>query len=109
MVYTRAFYSRLYLIVESPRILHALLVVILGMGTHTPSNRYGSGWRPYFRHEYGCCLRFVTTFLSDSCGNVQAPQIRTKRAFYFLAAAEIAVIIMDVIGNTLWYMDLYRF
>lgn len=115
-------YSRLHLIVDSPKILRALLIVIVGVGVPLQIVMALAGdrvldtnvWVVTFRLEMifpfseiilsSLYVYLFVRFMRQDTGAVDALM---KRTFYFLIAAESFVVIMDVIGKSLWYMDLY--
>jgi hypothetical protein len=115
-------YSRLHLIVDSPRVLRALLIVILGVGIPLQIVMVLAGdrvlstkvWVVTFRlemifpfSEIVLSALYVILFIRfmKHTGGSSDPSM--KRTFYLLIAAEVFVVIVDVIGITLWYMDLY--
>lgn len=115
-------YSRLHLIIDSPKILRALLFIILGIGIPLQIVIALAGdrilstnvWVVTFRLEmifpfFEILLSsiYVYLFIRFMRQSTGAAHPHMKRTFYFLVLAETFVVIMDVIGITLWYLDLY--
>lgn len=115
-------YSRLHLVVHSPKLLFALLFVILGFGVPLQivmvlaADRVLSEkvWVVTFRlemifpfSEILLASLYVFLFIRFMKQNTGGADSHMRRTFYFLVAAEAFVVIIDVIGITLWYLDLY--
>ncbi|RDI88183.1 hypothetical protein Vi05172_g1813 [Venturia inaequalis] len=115
-------YSRLHLIIDSPKILRALLFVILGVGIPLQIVIALAGdrilstnvWVVTFRlemifpfSEILLSSLYVFLFIRFMRQSAGAADPHMRRTFYFLVVAEAFVVIMDLVGITLWYMDLY--
>lgn len=116
-------YSRLHLIINNVKILRALLFVILGIGIPLQIIMVLAGdrvldtkvWVVTFRLEMifpfseivlsSLYVWLFVRFLNQSSGGSR--DVHMKRTLYLLVLAESFVVVADVVGITLWYMDLY--
>jgi hypothetical protein len=115
-------YSRLHLIVDSPRLLRALLFAIVGLGIPLQIVMTLAGdrvlstkvWNVTFRvemifpfSEIALSTLYVFLFIRFMCQSTGSGNMNIRRTLYLLVGAEIVVLVTDVIGITLWYMGLY--
>jgi hypothetical protein len=115
-------YSRLHLILDRPRVLHAIAFTILGIGIPIQIIMVLAGdrvlndkvWVVTFRLEVIfpvadilLAVLYIYLFIRFMRQAVSSVDAHTRRTFLLLVLSEAAVVVLDVAGITLWYVELY--